>query len=177
MGALEFPGRRLTRAGGTAVHINPDHFLQTPDGRLTTRGRNATAWEQCFAALPDALSRAASTSRSLYVLVGAQGSGKSTWARARVQLEPGCVVFDAILVKRAERAPLVAHARRHGVPAIAVWFRTPLDACLARNAARPADEVAHEQGLRNVFAALEPPTEQEGFVSVWHVDADSKSPG
>ena len=76
------------------------------------------------------------------------------------------MVFDAILVKRCERAPILAEAAAQDVPAIAVWFRTPLEICLARNAARPPDEVADEQGLRNVFAALEPPAQDEGFAAV-----------
>ena len=156
---------------GASAHINPDHFLQTPEGRLTTPERNSKAWERCHAALREALSRAAGTSSRLYVLIGAQGAGKTTWARTRTELEPGCIVFDAILVKRSERAPILAQASKHAVPAIAVWFQTALEHCLARNAARPLDEVASEQGLRNVFAALEPPAPDEGFAEVWQVAA------
>jgi hypothetical protein len=156
-----------------AVHINPDHFLDTPKGRVTTAERNGWAWQQCFAALPQALAGARGRG-NLYVLVGAQGSGKSTWAAAQRLAEPECVIFDAILVKRSERAPILVEARSNRVPAIAVWFRTSLQSCIARNAARPADEVASEEGLRNVFAALEPPTEAEGFASVWTVgDGDA----
>lgn len=143
-------------------HINPDHFLDTAQGRDTTPGRNALAWQQCSAALDGALRNAAPGAR-LYVMIGAQGSGKSTWARRCTAAERGAIVFDAILVQRFERAPLLAAAARHGVPAIAVWCQTPLEACLARNAARPADQVADAQGLRNVFAALQPPGTDEGF--------------
>ena len=148
------------------MHINPDHFLQTPAGRVWTAELNARAWERCLAALPRALSMARRRRGVLYVLVGAQGCGKSSWARTRKAVEPACVVFDAILVKRCERAPILAEAAAQDVPAIAVWFRTPLEICLARNAARPPDEVADEQGLRNVFAALEPPAQDEGFAAV-----------
>jgi predicted kinase len=144
------------------VHINPDHFLQTPEGRVTTPERNALAWRQCFEVLPVALASAGPGGK-LYVLIGAQGSGKTTWAKALQEQDPRAVVFDAILVKRSERAPILVEAKRQGVQAIAVWFQTPLAECLARNAARPIDEIVDEQGLRNVFAALEPPTEAEGF--------------
>lgn len=150
------------------MHINPDHFLETPEGRLTTPERNVEAWEKCYVALDGALA-VATASTKLYVLVGAQGSGKSEWARQRAKEEPGAVFFDAILVKRAERAPILAAARRFGVPATAVWLQTPLDICLRRNAARPPDEVANERGLRNVFAALEPPDSSEGFADVIEV--------
>jgi hypothetical protein len=154
------------------VHINPDHFLQTEDGRITTPERNVWAWQQCFAALPHALA-AAGPSSTLYLLVGAQGSGKSAWAAAQKRLQPRCVIFDAILVKRSERAPILDQARHHGVPAVAVWFRTPLALCLARNAARPADEVADERGLRNVFAAVEPPALDEGFQDIVRIEPSS----
>ena len=45
-------------------------------------------------------------------------------------------------------------------------FQTPLQSCLARNALRPEDEVVSEQAIRNVFAALEPPSAEEGFEDV-----------
>lgn len=103
------------------------------------------------------------------MLIGCQGSGKSTWARHQALHEPAAVIFDAILVKRSERAPILAEARQQGVPAIAVWFRTPLASCLARNAGRPVDEVASEAGLRRVFQALEPPVQDEGFERIVEV--------
>jgi len=78
-------------------------------------------------------------------------------------------LFDAILVKRSERSPILAKARERGVPAVAVWFRTPLAVCLARNSVRPADEIAAEQGIRNVYAAVEPPSPSEGFAEVVEV--------
>jgi predicted kinase len=150
------------------VHINPDHFLETAEGRITTADRNTWAWEKCFAALPEAL-KAAHPSTRLYVLVGAQGSGKSTWAKKLLERESDAIIFDAILVKKSERAPILLAASEHGVLAVAVWFCTPLAVCLSRNASRPPDQVANEQGLRNVFAAVEPPTHAEGFVHVLRV--------
>jgi len=105
------------------MHINPDHFLNTPEGRVTTPERNTWAWEQCFAVLPTAVA-ASVVSRKIYALVGAQGSGKSTWAAETRAREPDAVIFDAILVKRSERAPILSEARRQGVHAVAVWFQT-----------------------------------------------------
>ena len=150
------------------MHINPDHFLETPEGRVTTSERNAWAWEQCLLALPAVL-KAAQPGARLYVLVGAQGSGKSTWARQLIEHENSAIIFDAILVKKSERTPILQAAKEHGVPAVAVWFHTPLAVCLSRNAKRPPDQVANEQGLRNVYAAVEPPTQTEGFVHVLEI--------
>lgn len=147
------------------MHINPDHFLETAQGRITTAERNTAAWQACHLALEQAL-RSAPPGTQLFLMVGAQGSGKSTWARRKVLEDPGAIIFDAILVKKLERAPILAAAARYAVPAVAVWCQVPLAVCLERNASRPADQVADEQGLRNVYAALEPPVEAEGFSRV-----------
>jgi predicted kinase len=147
------------------VHINPDHYLETSAGRITTPERNAEAWTKCFAALDEALAASAIDTK-VYVLVGPQGSGKSTWAEQRRAQEPDAIIFDAILVKRSERHPILERVRQHQRQAVAVWFRTSLDVCLARNAARPSDQVAAEQGIRNVYRAVEPPSESEGFAGV-----------
>jgi predicted kinase len=147
------------------MHINPDHFLNIDGVRVIDADRNAAAWQQCFAVLPRALKDLHPGGR-LYVLVGAQGAGKSTWAAALKAREPRSVVFDAILVKKGERAPIMAEARRAGVEAVAVWFRTSLETCLTRNAGRPQDEVVPERNIRNVYAAIEPPTTDEGFAEI-----------
>lgn len=154
------------------MHINPDHFLETPAGRFITPERNAWAWKECYAALEEALSAANPNSR-LFLMVGAQGSGKSTWARRTIADDPNAIVFDAILVKRSEREPILALACRFQVPAIAVWCRTPLSVCLEWNAARQPGEVIKEQNIRNVFAALEPPTSVEGFAAVIEVNSSA----
>ena len=150
------------------MHINPDHFLETPDGRVITRERNAHAWQECYLALSDALGKASPASR-LYVMVGAQASGKSTWARRKMAEEPTAIIFDAILVKRSEREPILAAAARHNVPAVAVWLQTPLAQCLERNSRRSPNELVNERGLRNVFAALEAPEAKEGFTAILEV--------
>jgi predicted kinase len=150
------------------VHINPDHFLETPDGRVTTADRNAAAWRQSFAALDDAL-RARTLQSIVYIMIGCQASGKSTWARHKCAEDSDAIAFDAILVKQAERLPILQAAALHQVRAVAVWFKTPLQVCLERNAARPADEVVNEQGLQNVFNALEPPQSSEGFAQIIEV--------
>lgn len=150
------------------MHINPDHFLEISAGRVATDERNAAAWTKCHAALAAALA-ACGREATVYVLIGAQGSGKSTWARAKAVEDPQAIVFDAILVRRIERAPILEAAAARSVPVVAVWFKTPLETCLARNAARPADEFADESGLRNVFAALEAPSPDEGFADVLEI--------
>jgi predicted kinase len=57
--------------------------------------------------------------------------------RVRARLTAGLVaVVDATNTDWMWRAKLIADARRHGRPAIAIVFNLPLEDCLARNAAR-----------------------------------------
>ena len=150
------------------MHLNPDHFLETSEGRVVTEERNAAAWRMSYEALDRALSNAGPSAK-VYVLVGAQGAGKSAWVRSQVPLRPGAVFFDAILVKRSERAPIIAAARSRAVGVIGVWLKTPVEVCLARNAARPSDQLVAEQAVRNVHRAIEPPSVDEGFEAVIEV--------
>ncbi|MFJ3883052.1 AAA family ATPase [Streptomyces sp. NPDC090077] len=114
---------------------------------------------------------------SLVVLIGAAGSGKSTWARtwpdtqvleldrfrALVSDDAGCqeatghavlaleavlearlarrkmTVVDATNCEQAVRANLIATARRHGMPTVALVVPTPASVCVARQKARPAN--------------------------------------
>lgn len=147
------------------MHINPDHFLVTESGRVVTPERNTVAWEQCYRALAGELDRQADASEVL-VLVGPQGAGKSSWARSYAAKNPSTIIFDAMLVTRAERAPILRAVKEHSGTAVAIWFDTPLDICIARNATRPVDERVPVQAIRNVHAALEAPSRNEGFDDV-----------
>jgi predicted kinase len=58
------------------------------------------------------------------------------------------VIVDAVNILAADRRPLVAMARRHGLPAVAVVMATPLGECLARNARRPVPAPGRRWGSR-----------------------------
>jgi predicted kinase len=58
------------------------------------------------------------------------------------------VIVDAVNILAADRRPLVAMARRHGIPAVAVVMATPLGECLARNARRPVPAPGRRWGGR-----------------------------
>ena len=137
--------------------------------------------------------------QELVVMVGLQGSGKSTWvaehlagthvvvskdhwpnarhreARQRrivagLLAEGTSVVVDNTDPSPAERAPLVELAVAAGVPARAVFVDTPLEICQERNAARTGRARVPEVGLFSTAARLVPPTTDEGFTSVDVVD-------
>lgn len=148
-------------------HINPDHFLQTAQGRVVTSERNRLAWQQCYNLLNTALAQACNETK-LHILIGAQGSGKSTWVKQYQALNPSkpYLFFDAILVKHSERQPIIETAQQYQVECIAVWIQTPLAICIAQNRQRPDDERVPEQAIRNVYAALQPPMLEEGFATI-----------
>jgi gluconate kinase len=150
-------------------HINPDHFLDTGTGRVYTPQRSDDAWQQAYCALSDAL-RNAKPGAELFVVVGVQGAGKSTWVGNNLhRLGAHAVFFDAAMPARVHRERVVAHALRSGVPAVAVWVDLPLALALARNGERPSDERVPEAAVRSVFAMMERPSVDEGFVRVIEV--------
>jgi predicted kinase len=136
------------------------------------------------------------------VLVGLQGSGKSTWvdrtcagthavvskdhwpharrreARQRrvvaeLLADGRSVVVDNTNPAPEDRAPLIAAARAAGVPVRAVWLDTPVEVCLARNDARTGRARVPLPGVLGTRARLVPPTTAEGFDRVDVVRGDS----
>ncbi|NNP71763.1 hypothetical protein A7P53_04675 [Acinetobacter defluvii] len=151
------------------MHINPDHYLETLHGRLWTLERNVAAWRQCFTDLHYTLSHN-TQNHDVYILIGCQASGKSTWAKQHLLKHPDDIVFDAILVKKSERQPIIELTKKFNKNCIAVYFQTPLKICLQRNQQRPQDQVVSEHALTNVYKALELPTHKEGFDQIIIID-------
>lgn len=147
------------------MHINPDHYLETDSGRVFTSERNQIAWAKCFHDFENEVINNASV-QIVYVLIGCQAAGKSTWADKKIKEEPYNIVFDAILVKKIERAPILDIAAQKNLQCIAVLFKTDLAICLERNAQRTIDKMVDEQALKNVFAAIEAPSLDEGFTNI-----------
>jgi predicted kinase len=130
--------------------------------------------------------------QELVVLVGLQGSGKTTWVgehlagthvvvskdhwpRARHRearqrrvvaelLAAGrSVVVDNTNPSVEERAPLIAAAREAGVPVRCVWLDTPPELSFARNEARQGPERVPLVGLHATRGRFVPPSVAEGF--------------
>jgi AAA domain len=153
--------------------INPDDFLQTPEGRVWTPERNRQAWHQAFEAVRTALTSLQYAGRTslLYVVCGIQGSGKSTWIRENGERLVPCVFFDAALPGVRHRARLIAIARELGSTVRGVWINTPLALALQRNAMRNPDERVPEDAMVSVNGQLEAPQITEGFEEVTEITA------
>lgn len=129
----------------------------------------------------------------LVILVGLQGSGKSTFYRERFasthslasmdlyspssrnrrkrllrevaeHLAAGrSVVADNTQPTAADRAPLVALARAAGARVVGFYLASPVADCLRRNAAREGAARVPDVALLATAKKLEPPSLTEGF--------------
>ena len=79
------------------------------------------------------------------------------------------VVVDNTNPTRAERAELVALARRHGARAVGYYFQSVLADCLERNEQRTGRARIPEVGLYSTSKLLELPSLEEGFTKLFYV--------
>ncbi len=141
--------------------INPDDFLETPEGRVWTPERNEEAWRLSYAALERALELSPALMR-VVVVCGIQGAGKSTWIASQ-PASPSTIYFDAALPGVRHRAKIISIARRLGSAVDAVWIDTPLSLAIERNATRTSDKMVPTSAIIAVAGQFEEPTAAEGF--------------
>jgi hypothetical protein len=150
--------------------FNPDDYLITSEGRVFTNERSAIAWESLHSDM-DALFSAADSDTRLFIVMGVQGAGKTTWIRTNHEaLGASAVFLDAALPAKRHRVRALTLAKRFGIRTIAIWIKVPLQQALAQNAQRRSDEVVPESAVRSVFSLLEAPSIAEGFDEVIVVD-------
>lgn len=144
-------------------HVNPDHFLETPQGRAHSEAVGKHAWVLVYGELESLLAQSGSRA-VLYVVCGLQGAGKSSWVAQQYDLrEPHAIYFDAALPSRRHRQRALALAKSAGARSVGVFIDVPLDVALARNAARPEATRVLDETVLHVHAQLEPPSVAEGF--------------
>jgi predicted kinase len=122
------------------------------------------------------------------ILIGIQGSGKTTFYRqrffdthVRVSLDllrtrereriliAACLaaqqplVIDNTNVRASERAVYISAAKAAGIRTVGYFFRAELRAAIARNNKRQDKKPIPVPGLIGTYKRLEPPKKEEGF--------------
>lgn len=130
----------------------------------------------------------------LIVLIGIQGSGKSTFCNERFRdthvrinmdmlrtrhremlLFSACleakqpVVIDNTNPTRKERLRYIELAKAKGFRVVGYYFAANLEACKTRNAQRPAERQVPLPGLLGTYTRLELPARNEGWDSIYYV--------
>jgi len=128
------------------------------------------------------------------VLIGIQGSGKSTFFKERLfdthvrinldmlrtrarekRLVEACIaakqrfVVDNTNPTRADRERYLPKAKAAGFRAVAYWFDVSVEECKRRNAAREGRKAVPAVAITRTRARLEPPSLDEGFDEVHRV--------
>ena len=84
--------------------------------------------------------------------------------RQRLALRRPVTYIDATNLTPAERSSYIGIGKSYGCEVEAVYFDTPLDVCLARNAGRT--RIVPEDAMAAMAKKLVPPTLAEGFARV-----------
>lgn len=139
----------------------------------------------------------------LAILIGLQGSGKTTFCRRRLAethvvvskdafrnarhrqrrqmrlvdetLTAGrCVVVDNTNPSPHEWQPLIEAARAHGAMTVGYWFMPDLPGALDRNAARADRDRVPDVGLYDTLKRLRRPRHADGFDRLYEVRLDGR---
>jgi predicted kinase len=153
------------------IIISPDRLLYTEAGNYRwTKSRGARAWEKAYALLEAVL--ACSPDAELHLVCGIQGAGKTSWIESR-QAAAGqtYVYFDATFPTARVRQRAIWYCSQFGRRARCVYLDTPLQICLERNRARPADRRVPDEVVIRTYQSFEPPSVKEGFYTITVLNA------
>jgi predicted kinase len=82
----------------------------------------------------------------------------------RLQIGVAETYVDATNLTRIHRRPFLDLAAKYGATAEALWFATPLEVCLERNAKR--ERRVPEDVMRAMHQDFQEPAEDEGFARI-----------
>lgn len=135
------------------------------------------------------------------ILIGIQGSGKSTFFKerffdthVRVNLDmlktrrrerlliEACLtarqpfVIDKMNLTREKRKAYIEQAKAVGFRVVGYFLRSDIEECKQRNRRRPPDQVIPLPGVLRAHKTLEPPSPDEGFDALYrvHIAADGR---
>ena len=85
----------------------------------------------------------------------------------RLQIGMAETYLDATNLTRIHRRPFLDLAARYDAKPEALWFATPLEVCLERNAKR--ERRVPEDVMRAMHSDFQEPTEEEGFARIQRI--------
>lgn len=78
-------------------------------------------------------------------------------------------VVDKMNVTQAQRAVYITKSRNAGFRIVGYYFRSSVEECLRRNAARQSDERVPDKAILGMHKQLQLPELAEGFDELYHV--------
>ena len=79
------------------------------------------------------------------------------------------LAWDATFISSISRSPIINMATGAGMRVDGLFFNTPLDLCLERNAKRSPDRRVPPEKIQHWYEALEEPRLHEGYDTLVHV--------
>lgn len=151
----------LRHAGTTPVVVNMQNKPQliSPDAERHGNDQLAfkKAWVQALNQLRSALARP--VDKTLFITIGAPGSGKSSWSKGLMGSKGYSIVFDACNLTQSDRYELLDIAQQHEkMKVVAVVFYADLDTLESRNRVREEVRRVPVSKLRAMFKSIEYPS-------------------
>jgi predicted kinase len=173
----------------TTRYLSPDQLLYIGEDYVFTPERAANAWNLTYHALDEELKGWVLRGGTVIMMCGIPGSGKSTLAHRILdwhcadETPPPFVptitlpvlIFDATFVSIARRAEFLSHIKKFiDVRVYAFFLNTPSSVCRERCLLRESETGKHipEDSIARMEQQLEPPTQEEGFDTVWCPTSD-----
>lgn len=142
------------------VVISPDTYLYVDKAYMGNDPyQRKVAWAQAKDELTKELSKPIAT--TIYITIGIQASGKSTWSgNLKSEIERK-IIFDATnltMVDRFDLLSIVRDSRHKNLKVCAVCFPINLDIAKQRNITRTASRRVPEDVIEKAYADIEFPT-------------------
>lgn len=152
--------------------ISPDDLRMIDGKYVFNRETEGEVWRKTYKHFHECLIEG----DYVYLLIGAPGSGKSTWLKENEN--PMDVYFDATNTKLEERRVLLTLAGVMGRKVTGVVFNTPLSTCLERNYTRSEDRQIPEAIIAQMYLNLvnHQPTMREGYENLIDSHGNSYPP-
>lgn len=156
----------LVKRENNVLSVVPPSIIISPDRELMIDGRyqyedeylREVAWTNAMDQLKKELVRPLPT--ALYITIGIQGAGKSTWAED-MSPDKRAVIFDAMNLNRADRHKVIHISKgstNKDLWLCAVCFPIDVTTAKARNAERKADRRVPAEAIDQAAEKLEFPT-------------------